>query len=114
MPGKQHLRDGVPHTIKAPVCVRCPWCDYDEDEWVASGKQKIPPSERQLMGPLVRTGWDVHVRWQVMLKFWAAPVDFVLRLCRPLILQADGSCHFDGLYSESASDNLAIDLRFCV
>lgn len=114
VPGRQHLRECVPHTIQGPVCVRCPWCDYDEDEWVASGKQKIPTSERQLMGQLIRTGWDRHARWQVKLRFWAAPIDFALQLWRLVILQADGSCHFDGLYSESASDKLAIDLRFCV
>ena len=31
-----------------------------------------------------------------------------------VILQAVGSCHFDGLYEESASEKLADDLRFCV
>lgn len=114
LPGKQHLRECVPHTIKNETCVRCPWCDYDEGDWTAAGKQKIPDSERKLMAQLIRTGWDLYSRWQMKLPFWAAPVDFVLKLCRLVILQADGSCHFDGMFEESASKKLETDLRFCV
>lgn len=114
LPGKQHMRECVPHTIICPVCLRCPWCDYDEDEWVALGKQKIPASELKLMAQLSRTGWDKHARWQAKLQFWAAPVDFLLRCERAVVLQADGNCHFAGLYEETATCKLAADLRFCV
>ncbi len=113
-PGKQHVRECVPHSIRGPACLKCPWCNYNEDEWVAYGKQKIPESELRLMGQLVRTGWDMDARWQAKLQFWAAPVDFVLRTHRSVVLQADGSCHFDGLYQENATTKLASDLRFCV
>lgn len=114
LPGKQHTRECTPHAVDDPVCLRCPFCAYDEDVWVAARKQKIPASELQLMAQLKRAGLDMLARWQVKLGFWAAPVDFLLRLSRLVVLQADGSCHFGGLYEGSAAEKLADDLRFCV
>jgi hypothetical protein len=39
--------------------------------------------------------------WQVKLKFWAAPFDFMM-LDKRVIIQADGSCHFEGMYEQSS------------
>lgn len=112
--GKQHLRECVPHTITCPISVRCVWCNYNEDEWEAAGKKKIPESEQKLMRLLSKGGWDAKARWQMMLPFWPAPVDFLLKLNQPVVVQADGSCHVEGLYDQSAGQILDSDLRFTV
>lgn len=55
---------------------------------------------------------DVSVCWQVMVDFWAAPVDFKF-INQALIIQADGSCHFSAMYDNSTGQQLADDMRFC-
>lgn len=55
---------------------------------------------------------DTSVCWQVMVGFWAAPVDFKC-IHHSVIIQADGSCHFKRMYDSTTGKQLADDLRFC-
>lgn len=113
LPGKQHYRYCTPHTLDHPVCLRCPFCAYDAVVWTAAGKNVIWQSELWLMWQLGRVQLDQQCCWQVKLKFWAAPFDFMM-LDKHVIIQADGSCHFEGMYEQSSGKRLDDDLRFCV
>lgn len=61
---------------------------------------------------LARLQLDIHFCWQVMLGFWAAPVDFKC-IGHPLIIQADGSYHFKDMYDSTTCKQLHDDLHFC-
>jgi len=111
--GKQHYRFCTPHTLDHHVCLRCPFCAYDLVVWTAGGKHFIWQSEVQLMWQLCMVDLDQQLCWQVKLQFWAAPFDFMM-LDQRVIIQADGSCHFEGMYEHSSGKRLNDDLRFCV
>lgn len=111
--GKQHYRLCTPHALKCDVCVRCPFCAYDAGVWVAARKNEIWGSELRLMAMLIAIKRDQEVCWQVKLGFWAAPVDFKF-MHLAVVLQADGSCHFQQMYQESTGQRLYDDLKFCV
>lgn len=111
--GRQHYRFCTPHTLDDPVCLRCPFCAYDPVVWTAGKKHVIWQSELQLMRQLSRVQLDQQSCWQVKLLFWPAPFDFMM-LNKRVIIQADGSCHFEGMYEQSTGKRLADDLRFCV
>jgi len=113
VPGKQHYRYCTPHTLDGPICLRCPHCAYDPLVWTAGGKKVIWQSELYLMWQLRRVNLDQQFCWQVKLDFWAAPFDFMM-LNKLVIIQADGSCHFEGMYEQSTGERLYDDLRFCV
>jgi very-short-patch-repair endonuclease len=75
-------------------------------------KACIPKSEAAIMDMLARLQLDTQFSWQVMLDFWAAPVDFKC-ISHKLVIQADGSCHFKSMYDSTTGKQLDDDLRFC-
>ena len=111
--GKHHYRYCTPHTLDHRVCLRCPFCAYDPVVWTAAGKHVIWQSEIYLMWQLGRVQLDQQFCWQVKLRFWAAPFDFMM-LSKRVIIQADGSCHFQGMYEQTTGKRLEDDVRFCV
>lgn len=111
-PGKQHYRYCTPHALKTRAHLLCPFCKDGTDEWTQHKRRCIPSSESAIMFMLARLQLDIHFCWQVMLGFWAAPVDFKC-ISHPIIIQADGCCHFKDMYDSSTCKHLHDDMHFC-
>lgn len=111
-PGKQHYRYNTPHALRNSSQLLCPFCKGNSDEWREHKRRCIPKSELVIMHMLMVLQLDASVCWQVMVDFWAAPVDFKF-INQALIIQADGSCHFSAMYDSTTGQQLADDLRFC-
>ena len=111
-PGRQHYRCCTPHALKAPADLLCPFCKGGTYEWMLHKKCSIPTSELAIMHMLARMQLDTLFSWQVMVDFWAACVDLKC-ISHPIVIQADGSCHFKRMYDSTTGKQLHDDLRFC-
>lgn len=112
--GKQHMRYCQAKALHSDACLECPFCAYCPIKWTAAGLELIPGTEERLMSQL---GWarqdTKFCRGVQISKIWPAPVDF-MSIDRHVFLQADGSCHFEGIHDTSPGCKLQKDMQCCV
>lgn len=111
--GLQHFRFCTPHALSKPLSLNCFFCNYDEAECVAAGRQKPAVSELWLMHELMGAGLSTDWCWQVALPWWPAAADF-LHLSQKAVMQVDGAGHFKDLFDTTCRTTLETDMRFCV
>lgn len=110
--GRRHHRYCTPHALKTRADLLCPFCDGGTRTWLEQRRSNIPYSEASIMCMLAMLHMDTSFCWQEMVGFWPAPVDFKC-MHLPVIIQADGSCHFKRMYDSTTGKQLDDDLRFC-
>lgn len=111
-PGRQHYRYCTPHALRTLADLLCPFCKGGTRTWLEQRRSNIPYSEASIMCMLAILHMDTSLCWQVMVGFWAAPVDFKC-MHHSVIIQADGSCHFKRMYDSTTGKHLDDDLRLC-
>lgn len=111
--GVQHCRTATAHGMNKPHALHCFFCNGDAAACAELDALKLPASERQLIGLLIDCRMSEHFCWQACVKWWTAPVDFLL-LHHKVIIQADGCSHFTTMHKRTSDEALHTDLSFCV
>lgn len=112
-PGLQHYRYCTSHALSKALSLNCFFCNCDEVECAAEKRLMPAESEQWLMRKLMAAGMSTDWCWQVQLRWWPAPCDF-MHITQQVVMQADGSGHFKDMYGASCRAKLETDLSFCV
>lgn len=111
-PDDQHFGFRTLHSIKGQEQLLCYYCLGDNKE-VWDSKKKGSSHEDAFIRVCKERGWLGELAWQVRLRWWDGPIDF-LHFPTRTAFQIDGEGHFTGQYGESRDVILKRDISCCL